>query len=94
MSPEWQQLFAYAVSEAKRLGLQISLGTGPGWCGTGGPWVTPELSMQHLVASTPTVAGPAHFDAVLPRPQPRIPFFGEGTLTPEPASEMAGLLPG
>jgi hypothetical protein len=81
MSPEWQQLFVYAVSEAKRLGLQIALGTGPGWCGTGGPWVTPELSMQHLVASTTAASGPTHFDAVLPRPKPRTPFFGEGTLT-------------
>src|SRR6185437_10182854 len=64
-SPEWQQLFVYAVSEAKRLGLQIALGTGPGWCGTGGPWVTPELSMQHLVASTTIADGPSHFSAVL-----------------------------
>ena len=37
--------------------------------------------MQHLVASTTTASGPAHFSAVLPRPQPRTPFFGEGTLT-------------
>ena len=83
MSPEWQQLFVYAVSEAKRLGLQIALGSGPGWCGTGGPWVTPELSMQHLVASTTAVTGPSHFSGLLPRPQPRLPFFGEATLTPD-----------
>lgn len=80
MSPQWQDLFAYAVTEAKRLGLQIALGTGPGWAGSGGPWVTPELSMQHLVASETTVSGPTHFDAVLARPAPRTPFFGVGTL--------------
>ena len=83
MGEEWQSQFAYAVSEAKRLGLQIALGAGPGWCGAGGPWITPDQSMQHLVASEATAAGPSHFDAVLPRPQPRTPFFGEGTLTPE-----------
>ncbi len=83
MSPQWQQLFAYAVSEAKRLGIQIALGTGPGWAGSGGPWVKPELSMQHLVASQTSATGPARFDGVLPRPQPRTPFFGEKTLSQE-----------
>lgn len=83
MSPEWQTLFAHASKEAERLGLQITVNAGPGWTGTGGPWVKPEQSMQHLVASETTVEGPRRFDAVLPRPQPRKPYFGENTLTPE-----------
>lgn len=83
MSPEWRRLFAHAVHEAERLGIEIALGSGPGWCGTGGPWVPPEQSMQHLVASETNVVGPMTFDAILPRPQPRDPFFGVGTLTPE-----------
>ncbi|BDI29491.1 hypothetical protein CCAX7_15420 [Capsulimonas corticalis] len=83
MSPEWRDNFVYGVREAKRLGLQFSLETGPGWCGDGGPWIKPEESMQHLVASETTVAGPAHFDELLPRPKPRPPFFGEGTMTEE-----------
>ena len=29
------------------------------------------------------VHGPGNFHAVLPRPKPRTPFFGEETLTPE-----------
>ena len=32
--------------------------------------------MQHLVASEVNVTGPARFDAVLPRPDPRAPYFG------------------
>ncbi len=83
MSPEWQQLFAYAVSESKRQNIEIALGTGPGWAGSGGPWVKPELSMQHLVSSETTVVGPTRFDAVLPRPKPRTPYFGEGSLSPK-----------
>ncbi len=87
MSPPWRELFRHAVSEADRLGLEIALGAGPGWCGTGGPWVKPERSMQHLVASQTNVTGPLHFDAELPKPSPRKPFFGEGTLTPELARQ-------
>ena len=83
MSQPWRELLKHAINEADRLGLEIALGAGPGWCGTGGPWVKPEQSMQHLVASETQVAGPSHFDAPLPQPQPRKPFFGEDTLTPE-----------
>lgn len=83
MSEQWQALIGHAFSEADRLGLQMAMAAGPGWCGTGGPWVKPEQSMQHLVASETTASGPATFDAVLPRPRPRTPFFGEGTLTPD-----------
>lgn len=68
MNAKWQELFAFAVSEANRLGLEINMTNGPGWCGSSGPWVTPELSMQRLVASQQTVEGPANFSAVLSRP--------------------------
>jgi len=83
MSEPWRELFRHAVAEADRLGLQIALSAGPGWCGTGGPWVKPEQSMQHLVASETKATGPTRFDALLPQPPPRTPFFGEKTLTPE-----------
>ncbi|MBC8096972.1 MAG: hypothetical protein H7Y43_14290 [Akkermansiaceae bacterium] len=82
MSPQWQDLVAHAAREADRLNVQFALGAGPGWCGTGGPWIKPESAMQHLVGSATNVVGPALFSAELPRPQPRQPFFGEGTLTP------------
>ena len=83
MSPKWRELFAHAVREADRLGIEFILGAGPGWCGTGGPWVTPDQSMQHLVASETPARGPGKFEAVLPQAPPRKPIFGEGTLTPE-----------
>ena len=92
MSPHWQELFTDAVHEADRLGIQIALGSGPGWCGTGGPWITPDLAMQHLVASETNVTGPLKFSEKLPRPQPRKPYFGEWTLTPELKKIVAGIL--
>jgi hypothetical protein len=83
MSPRWQAMVAQAAHEADRLGIEIALGTGPGWCGTGGPWVTPEHSMQNLVASETDVTGPLAWSGTLPQPRPRAPYFGEGTLTAE-----------
>lgn len=75
MSGPWQDLFAKAMHDAERLGIDVSLGTGPGWCGSGGPWVKPEHSMQHLVFSTVEVKGPSDFNAALPMPVQRTTQF-------------------
>ncbi len=80
MSESWCALFKHAVEEAERLGLQITLNAGPGWTGSGGPWVDVQQSMQHLVASSVMVTGPSQFDAVLARPAPREPYFGSAGL--------------
>jgi len=71
MSPEWRKLFAHVVKEAERLGLEITLNAGPGWTGSGGPWIKPEQSMQHIVGAAVDLRGPAPYDAVLPRPKRR-----------------------
>ena len=83
LSPKWLELFGYAIAEADRLGIEVAVGTGPGWCGAGGKSVTPDDAMQHTVASETAVTGPCDFSSVLPVPKPRTPFFGMGTLTPE-----------
>jgi hypothetical protein len=83
MGPEWRRLFKHVVREAERLGLEITLNAGPGWTGSGGPWVKPEQSMQHIVASATEVKGPGRFDGVLPLPKRRPAFFGDGALPPE-----------
>lgn len=83
LSNEWLELYEYAVRESERLGIRIILGSGPGWAGSGGPWISPSRSMMHLVASETVVSGPASFNEILPLPQPRKPFFGEESLTPE-----------
>ena len=48
MSEEWMNLFTHAVRESERLGIAITLGVGPGWTGSGGPWVTGAQSMKCL----------------------------------------------
>ena len=68
-SPAWRELFQHACTEAARLGLEINMNNDAGWCGSGGPWITPELSMQKVVWSETAVAGPRHFDAALPQPK-------------------------
>jgi len=64
----WWQLVRHAAAEGKRLGIDVGVHDCPGYESSGGPWVTPELSMLDIVWSqTPAVGpGPVHLD--LPRP--------------------------
>jgi hypothetical protein len=77
LSEEWQDLFSHAVKECERLGIRLIMGSGPGWAGSGGPWVKPEQSMLHLVASATETRGPSRFSGTLPVPENEPPFFGE-----------------
>ncbi len=65
-SQKWHDLLKHAVSEAARLGLKFSINNGPGWTGSGGPWITPALSMQVLTSSMTNITGPVHFEGYLP----------------------------
>lgn len=79
LSEEWQENFAHAVKECERLGIVLTLGSGPGWTGSGGPWVKMEESMQHLVASKVNFSGPSKVSKILEVPKGRNPFFGLGS---------------
>jgi hypothetical protein len=73
MSEAWQDNFAFAVKLADKLGMEIILGTGPGWAGAGGPWIDPGRAMQHLRGEAIQVTGPTNFTGKIPVPQPSKP---------------------
>ena len=47
LSPEWMQMLAFTVGEARRLGLGVDMTTGSGWC-FGGPQVTQDMAGQSI----------------------------------------------
>jgi hypothetical protein len=75
--PEWRKLFQHICGEAHRLGLEVNMNNDAGWCGSGGPWITPELSMQKIVWTVTDVTGPAKFDAVLTEPAKVAGYYGD-----------------
>ena len=83
LSEQWQDLFKHAMRETERLGISVTLGVGPGWSGSGGPWVTGRQSMQHLVSVSLNVNGNDTKIIHMPKPTPKAPYFGEGGFTPE-----------
>ncbi len=65
MGEKWREMFAHAVSEANRLGLELSMNIG-NWPSGGGQWITPELAAQRVVFSATEVEGIKQFSARLP----------------------------
>lgn len=91
--PLWRELFQHACKEAHRLGLEINMNNDAGWCGSGGPWITPELSMQRVVWTETVVQGPKAFDGVLARPQASHDFYQDIAVLAMPAPEGNARIP-
>ncbi len=73
--PEWRELFKYVCAEANRLGLEVNMNNDAGWCGSGGPWITPDLAMQRIVFTETNAEGPLQLDGTLPRPQTAVDYY-------------------
>ena len=71
----WWDALKYASAEAKRLGLELGMHNCVGWSVSGGPWITPEKSMQKVVWSEQKVTGPSRFDGVLYQPQNLLNYY-------------------
>ncbi len=75
MTDEWIEMLDHAASECERLGLKLGIFNCDGWSMSGGPWITPELSMKKLAWSKTNVRGPVRFSSSLVRPStPEKPF--------------------
>ncbi len=69
VSDSWWELVRHAASEARRLGLDFGMGDCAGYETSGGPWITPELSVQQICHSETPVAGPGKVSVELKRPE-------------------------
>ena len=59
MSDSCGAMFRHMVSEAKRFGLEINIDDGPGWAGSGGPWIKPEQAAQKSWSPRPSFKVPS-----------------------------------
>ena len=55
-----------------------------GYSATGGPWVTPEKSMQKLVWTETSAAGPAEFHGMLPVPKSTRDYYRDVAVVAAP----------
>lgn len=93
--PVWRSLFQHACREAARLGIEVRMNNDAGWCGSGGPWITPELSMQKVVWSETDMEGPRRFEGDLARPDGLADWYRDIAVlafpTPKNPAAIAGV---
>lgn len=75
MTPEWLQAMTHAAKEAQRLGLELCFHNCAGWSSSGGPWITPEFSMQALTWSETPVTGGSKLALTLKEPEKRSDYY-------------------
>jgi len=80
MGTRWRELFQHVHAEAKRLGLEVNMNNDAGWNGSGGPWITPEQSMQQVVWTERDVSGPQRFEGGLEQPESTADFYRDITV--------------
>jgi hypothetical protein len=67
LSPEWRELFRFALATASRVGIKVGVNFSAGWC-MGGPWIKPEQAGRWFLQSRLTITGPQKFAGKLPLP--------------------------
>ncbi|MBD0823763.1 glycosyl hydrolase [Aestuariibaculum marinum] len=69
LSKEFWDFVRWALTEADRLGLKIAFHPADGFAVAGGPWITPELSMQKVVWADTMVSSEQTKGLKLPVPE-------------------------
>lgn len=88
-SEKWHELMAHTIKEAGRLGLEMAFNNGAGWSNTGGPWITPEHSMQEVVWTEQRVTGSQKLRRTIEQPITREGYYRDIAVLafPTPESE-------
>lgn len=74
LTPEWWQMVEFAMNEAKRLNLKLGMHVSDGFALAGGPWITPELSMQKVVWSKLNISNSVK-NVKLPQPKSKVNYY-------------------
>jgi hypothetical protein len=86
LTPEWWRLVAFAMKEAKRLGLKLAMHVSDGFALAGGPWITPALSMQKLVWTKTYIKGGLKINRVLTKPESIADYYKDIAVYAYPAN--------
>jgi len=68
MTPEWKEVFNYALDLADSLDMEVSVASSPGWSITGGPWVSEDDAEKKIVWRETVLEGGRQYTDSLPDP--------------------------
>ena len=88
LNPVWWDCVRWAFTEADCFGLKLAMYVCDGFATAGGPWITPELSMQKVVWSETQVAGGDRVELALAQPETNAGYYRDIAVLAFP--ELAG----
>jgi hypothetical protein len=91
LTPEWWGMVTFAMQEAKRLDLKLGMHVSDGFALAGGPWITPELSMQKVVSTQFNIKGGKTLNIKLEQPQTLENYYKDIAVYAYPSTEGAGI---
>ena len=91
LSPLWWEMLRFAFEEADRLGLEIGFHVCDGFALAGGPWITPELSMQKIVWTKTPVKGGKILNVKLPQPESYENYYRDIAVYAYPTLDGTGI---
>lgn len=83
MTPEWRNLYKFTLSEAHRLGLEMSLNIQSGW-NLGGPDVTAGDAVKKLVWSETVISGAQQIALRLPQAEAKDGYYRDARVLAYP----------
>jgi len=85
------EMLKHAAVESERLGLSFGVHNCDGWTSSGGPWITPEMSMKMVVFSETIAQGGKNIELQLAKPTVREGFYRDIAVIAYPSlkSELA-----
>ncbi|HWI93833.1 MAG TPA: glycosyl hydrolase [Flavisolibacter sp.] len=91
LTPQWWAVINHAFTEAKRLDLKFAIHVSDGFALAGGPWITPELSMQKVVWTQKNISGGKPFNEVLEQPETIENYYKDIAVFAFPSMKGAGV---
>lgn len=83
-TPEWVEMVNFAVSEAKRLGLRLSINNVGTSSGSGGPWISIEESGKKLVWNSTWITGGSNVNVKLAQPETLENYYRDAAVVAYP----------
>lgn len=84
-SNEWMEMVEHAAAEAERLDITYTMHNSAGYSGCGGPWITPEMSMQQLVWTETLINSNGRVDIQLPKPYAKHQYYRDAFVVAWPS---------
>ncbi|WP_084290706.1 glycosyl hydrolase [Pedobacter nyackensis] len=91
LTPHWWDMVTFAMQEAKRLNFKLGMHVSDGFALAGGPWITPELSMQKVVSTQLNIQGGKQTKFKLEQPETIEGYYKDIAVYAYPSPEGTGI---